>query len=70
MAVYLCELCVYLSPNLVFKTPQCSIPDKNRWKVARPSLEMGVKVLPVVFGQVIPGLKVPIISSANRTVRS
>lgn len=67
MAIYLCELCVYLFLNLVLKTSQCSTPDKYKWKVAK-LVRDGMKELPLVFGQMTPLLKVSIILSASCAV--
>lgn len=53
------------APDLVFKNPEFSLPDTCQWEVARPSVEIDVKILTMVFGQVTSFLQVPIILSDN-----
>lgn len=57
-------VCSFVS-DLVFKNPEFSLPDICQWEVAPPSVEIGVKILTVVFGQVTSFLQVPIILSDN-----
>lgn len=57
-------VCSFAS-DLVLKNPEFSLPDICRWEVAHPSVEIGVKILTVVFGQVTSFLQVPIILSDN-----